>query len=378
MPQARPTVIGAADIRQEPLLHHVSVPGAELAYFEWRPELKGQTPTLLMVHATGFHARVWDPVIARLPGRHVIAMEMRGHGRSVETTHTDGHHAHHLNADHQRTDHPQADPGQASHPGQAIHTRHVNHVNQPGSVGRAAAGTPIHPFSNWEPFGRDVAHFAAALGLQQAVGIGHSMGAHALVQAAAFEPGRFSQLVLIDPVIVSPAAYHLALPAAGAPGAPSTPAALHPAAGRKNHFESAQAMFERFAHRPPYAVFDRQALRAYCDHALLPAPGGVDASAGFVLACAPLTEARIYGTGRSSPGVYASVRALQIPVLIVRARLPDLAILPFDPLGSPTWPGLVHEFHQGREIHLPTATHLLPMEDPALAASIISEALGLG
>ena len=38
-----------------------------------------------MVHATGFHGRVWDQVIHHLPGRHVIAVEQRGHGRSSGT-----------------------------------------------------------------------------------------------------------------------------------------------------------------------------------------------------------------------------------------------------------------------------------------------------
>ena len=66
----------------QPKLHHSPANGLSLASFEWRAALRGATPTLWMVHATGFHGRVWDQVIHHLPGRHVIAVEQRGHGRS--------------------------------------------------------------------------------------------------------------------------------------------------------------------------------------------------------------------------------------------------------------------------------------------------------
>ena len=279
-----------------------------LAWWEWQAGLRGQGRTLLMVHATGFHARVWDQVIHHLPPQHVIALDQRGHGRS-ETA----------------------------------------------------------PFDSWRDFGQDIAGFAVARDLQGAIGIGHSMGAHALVQAAAFEPGRFSQLVLIDPVIPSPAAYHL----------PPPPAHLvPPASGRKNQFESAEAMVARFAQRPPYAHFHPQSLRDYCLHGLKPAPDAHGENPGHQLACAPDFEASIYASARFNPGVYASVLALQIPVLVIRAAKPhDPKAERFDPDASPTWPGLAATFAQGEEIHLPEHCHLVPMQDPALIAKLIAQRL---
>lgn len=286
--------------RAEPQLHRIATNGITLACFEWRAELKGTAPALLLVHATGFHGRVWDQVIGHLPGRHVLAIELRGHGRS------DG-----------------------------------------------------VDFSGWTDFSRDLAGAVAALDLHGAVGVGHSMGAHVLTQAAAFEPGRFSQLMLIDPVIRAPAEYHLPLP---------PPETLHPAAGRKNHFESAEAMFDRFHGRPPYSVFDNVALRDYCEHGLRPVDGG----AGFQLACAPLFEGKVYPMALRNPAIYASIRALQIPVLVIRARPQDPSVKPWDPLGSPTWPALAQEFRLGRDLPL-DKSHMLPMEDPALTARLIEE-----
>lgn len=287
----------------QPKLHHIPVGGLSLAAFEWRAALRGSAPTLWMVHATGFHGRVWDQVIHQLPGHHVIAIEQRGHGRSEGTS-----------------------------------------------------------FDSWADFGRDQAAMAAALDIQGAVGIGHSMGAHALVQAAAYEPARFRQLVLIDPVIRAPAEYHQP---------PVPPGTLHPAAQRKNHFESAQQMFERFADRPPYSVFDTRSLHDYCQHGLRPADDGP----GFQLACAPAFEGQIYPMAMANAGIYASIRALQIPVLVLRARPQDPKVKPWDALGTPTWPALAQEFRNGRDLQLMDKTHMMPMEDPALVARLIAGAM---
>ena len=288
----------------QPKLHHVQANGLSLACFEWRAALRGTAPTLWMVHATGFHGRVWDQVIHHLPGRHVIAAEQRGHGRSE-----------------------------------------------------------ARDFDSWADFSHDQAALAAAFDLRGAVGIGHSMGAHALVQAAALQPGRFRQLVLIDPVLLSPADYHLP---------PVPPGTLHPAASRKNQFASAQAMFERFADRPPYSVFDAKALMDYCQHGLRAADDGQ----GFQLACAPAFEGKVYPLARQNAGIYASIRALQIPVLVVRARPQDPSVKPWDALGTPTWAQLAQEFRFGRDLQLMDKTHMLPMEDPALVARLIVDAMG--
>ena len=133
----------------EPQLHFTQAPGIRLAHFEWHADRRGQGPTVWLVHATGFHARVWDQAVRHLPAdRHVVAIEQRCHGRS----------------------------------------------------------DPV-PFDNWRHFGQDQAAQIDALGLQGALGVGHSMGAHALVQAASLRPGAFRRLILIDPVMSSPDAY---------------------------------------------------------------------------------------------------------------------------------------------------------------------------
>ena len=54
----------------------------------------------------------------------------------------------------------------------------------------------------------------------------------------------------------------------------------------------------------------------------------------------------------------------------------DASILPWDPLGSPTWPGLAAEFPQGRGLQT-DKTHMMPMEDPAMVAQLIHDAMAV-
>jgi lipase len=128
-----------------PLESTIAVNGVTLCLYEW----PGSEPTILLAHATGFHARCWDQVVAQLGGRRVIAVDMRGHGRSSK---------------------------------------------------------PEPPY-NWKPFGQDMAALTRELGLKGAIGAGHSMGGHSMALAAALNPAAFSRLTLIDPVIRPRAGY---------------------------------------------------------------------------------------------------------------------------------------------------------------------------
>jgi lipase len=282
--------------------HRVRVNGVELAYFEWRRALRGSEAPILLAHATGFHARVWDRTIRHLGERHVIALDQRGHGRSQKTE-----------------------------------------------------------ITHWKVFGQDLAAFVCALDLRDVVGVGHSMGGHAMTEAAAACPNRFRRLVLIDPVIAAPEEYN------DDRRLERWRHEKHPIAKRRNRFTSPDEMFKRFRDRAPYAGFDPAALRDYCVYGLLPAPDGN----GSVLACPPEIEASIYMTSRTNAAVYESARAIDIPVLILRAKRGARNNDVMDFASSPTWPGLVREFKNGREVYLANHTHFLPLEAPKLVAGYI-------
>lgn len=295
---------GATAQAAEPALHRLRLNDCELACYERHPELRGRGPTLFFVHATGFHARVWDGIIARLPDTHSVALDQRGHGRSEKKS-----------------------------------------------------------LSHWRTAGEDQAALVEALDLDEIVGVGHSMGAHGMIDAAAACPDRFRRLVLIDPTVSAPETY------AGGGDLPRfRQGELHPAAKRRNRFESVEAMIARLKDRSSFPRFDPQMFRDYCEHALTPAEDGD----GFVLACPPEIEASVYMSARSNGGVYDSARSLEIPVLVLRAQEPSGEMTgPMAFSTSPTWPGLAAEFANGREIHYPDKTHFLPMEIPDEVAALI-------
>ena len=171
--------------------------GPRICYFEWGTP--GKQPVLLL-HATGFHARCWDQTIAALGSDfHVIAIDMRGHGRSDR----------------------------------------------------------VEPYI-WHSFADDICELVTHLSLTDAIGVGHSMGGHCLVHVAAREPGAFKHLVLVDPVIFEPDAYATDR-YRGFEGPED-----HPVSRRHNDFGNWQDMHERFKGRGSFAVWDDRVLEDYC------------------------------------------------------------------------------------------------------------------
>ncbi len=283
----------------EPRQHEFQTSGPKLCYFEWG-EPGGQT--VLLLHATGFHARCWDQTIARLgDGYHVYAVDMRGHGRSDR----------------------------------------------------------VPPYV-WASFAADVGELIEDLGLEGAIGVGHSMGGHCLVQVAASHPDAFERLVLVDPVIFEPDAY------AHDRYRGFDSAADHPVSKRRDDWANWQEMYERFKDRGSFTVWEDAVLVDYCRYGVLPKDDG-----RFELACPPLVEASIY-LGNTSTNIYEEIPKVQIPVTVLRARPRDPsehAIMDFST--SPTWPEVAAQFANGVDVFREDLTHFMPMQDPEFVAGHI-------
>jgi pimeloyl-ACP methyl ester carboxylesterase len=286
--------------RPAPVARPYAVNDITLVVHEWAAQ--GSAVPLVFAHATGFHGRVFDAIVAQFPAHPAYAIDLRGHGRS--------------------------------------------------------GGGPI---DDWRIMARDVAEFLDQAGITGAVGIGHSMGAHTLLQVAADNPERFARLVLFDPVILAPEFYAPTEPLYSADNP-------HPAIRRKRDFASAEEMIARFRERDPYCLFDARVFEDYCRHGLLPAASGE----GMELACAPEMEASVYASSRSNGAILEAARTVDIPVLVVRAQMTTLN----DFKSSPTWPELAKVLPQGTDLYRPDRTHFHPFEDPADAARIIAGFIG--
>ncbi|HAK53145.1 MAG TPA: alpha/beta hydrolase [Gammaproteobacteria bacterium] len=190
---------------------YIEVNGANLCYFETGECLPGRD-SFLFVHATGFHARCWDRTVRHLGNHHVVAVDMRGHGRSDN----------------------------------------------------------VGPYS-WDIFGQDVTEFVRALDLRRIVATGHSMGGHSVCQAAANEPHRFSRLLLVDPVILPPERYT----ETESQRTWLDKVDEHPVSRRRNRFESIEDMIENYAGRGSFSHWQADVLSDYCEFGSVPDGEGV-------------------------------------------------------------------------------------------------------
>ncbi|MFL2526034.1 MAG: alpha/beta fold hydrolase [Candidatus Azotimanducaceae bacterium] len=186
---------------------YLSVNGIKICCFRWG-DPDGRA--LLLVHATGFHARCWDEVVAHLPSDwNIVSVDMRGHGRSEKQ----------------------------------------------GPYG-------------WAQFGSDLNEVTSQLDIKKAIGVGHSMGGYCVTEVAYLSPDVFSDLVLVDPVIRPPDAYD------SQTAVPDGSVEDHPIARRRSQFESWVEMYDRYEQRSPYSLWQRQVFEDYCRHGVIPAREG--------------------------------------------------------------------------------------------------------
>jgi lipase len=280
-----------------PRLIHVAVGDLSFAVWEW----PGEDPPLLLAHGTGFHGRCWDQVIRLLPlARRCLAPEARGHGRSSK---------------------------------------------------------PSPPY-HWPAFARDLASIAEQLQISGAIGIGHSMGGHAVTAVAALRPVTFSKLLLLDPTIRRSEIYG------------TSPLNAGFIRKRRARWPSPDAMWDNFRGRRPFDRWKPAVLRDYCDYGLLPEGGE------YSLACPPEAEASVYECSREvEANLHAAIPSIAQPVTVLRAGATSRPLFSDDPSPSPTDPQLADRFPGGRDVLLPELSHYIPMEDPALVAQQICELL---
>ena len=269
----------------------------KLHYWEWT----GHQPTILFCHAASFHGRCYDPIINEaLHGYHVISLDLRGHGRSQQ------------------------------HP-------------------------PPYRFP-W--LGEDVLEFIESMNLPKTnlLAIGHSVGGYALTRAAAKASRQlFQSLLLLDPVIMNPAAYELGIDLSGSDYVKR----------RRNQWSSIEEMISQFEKRETFARWPKDTLRKYCTYA-------VDDTCKLI--CAPEGEASIYQSSiQSDTNVYPLIEQSKfiqnIPVRIVRATNTDFSRLD----SSPTNPELVQWFRKGQDTRLSNSKHLFPMEQPEIVIGLVKE-----
>lgn len=198
----------------------------------------GSGTPLLLVHATGFCAEVLRPMADALSDHfHSYAIDLAGHGRTDRPT--DGLFA-------------------------------------------------------WADFATDTLAVVDHLGLESAVGFGHSCGGATLLLAEQRRPGTFRSLYCFEPVLF-PDEVHEAFVGDN----PLSVSALR----RRESFASRDEAITNFSSKPPFASLDPRALEAYVASGfeLVPEADGGDGVA-IQLRCRREDEAQVYRQGASHRG----------------------------------------------------------------------------
>jgi pimeloyl-ACP methyl ester carboxylesterase len=267
--------------------------GIEIALLDWG----GSGPLVLLHHANGFCAGLWGLVAEKLRDRfRLVAMDARGHGMSSKP-----------------------DPP------------------QPGAY-------------DWSRFGEDageVAHRLAAEHGAPLYGVGHSFGGTALMMASAADPALFRRLVLVDPVLPSPAFF-----AGAAPRGENRDLASS-ARKRRQVFASRAEARDTWAGRAVFSAWQPRALDLYAEYGLAPHAGG-----GVELACPGEIEATIFDHARLFDALALAGR-VTTPSLILCAERGTFGHALYDQIAA--------RMPDVRIVDVPTG-HLVPMERPDLVA----------
>lgn len=270
-----------------------AVNGVQLRVTDWG----GEGDTIFFGHPTGFLGKIWKPIIERLRVRgyagRIVTFDQRGQGMSSK---------------------------------------------------------PDDCYS-WRELVTDTAELVGELGLEGALGVGHSAGATFVASAAAARPGSFRRLVLIDPILFGSLAKT-------SERAKNNSSMSKRARTRRLVYETRDEMFEALRNRAPYDGWTGEALRTYVDLGTFDRPDGA-----VELLCPGRIEAQLY-EGALEIDPVAEFAKLQIPVLLVGA---DDSNAFREPLRRMAMDAL----SDARYLEFRNATHFIPQEYPDKIAELL-------
>jgi pimeloyl-ACP methyl ester carboxylesterase len=220
---------------------------------------------------------------------------------------------------------------------------------------------PPHELGDWHTLTADLRHQLGQHGVRGAVGIGHSLGSVMTLLAADADPGLFSAVVLIDPVLLSGFG-SVAWRVMKALGLRSLLPIARGARRRRDHWSSRSVVRAAWAAHPVFASWDEQVLDDYLDAGLVEAEDGT-----VRLRYAKEWEARVFETAPHD--AWPELARLRGRVGMVQGERTD-------PFLRPAAARARRLLGADRVRVIPGTTHFLPMEMPREVAQAVIELLG--
>jgi pimeloyl-ACP methyl ester carboxylesterase len=177
------------------------------------------------------------------------------------------------------------------------------------------------------------------------IGVGHSMGGAALLMAEIKAPGTFSELLLIEPIVLPPPFGRFESPLAAM------------AEKRRNQFATRDEARANFASKLPFSAWDPLALDGYIECGL------VETDQGIELACRPEDEAEIYRAA-TQHGAWDLLKNVEVQVTVLAGESSDTHTPEFLRY-------LASQIPNSESDIVPGTGHFLPMELPELVAKRI-------
>lgn len=220
------------------------------------------------------------------------------------------------------------------------------------------AHNPDYPVTdNWKHLANELADEIAERYCEPVIGIGHSLGGVLHLLAAFEKPELYSEIVLLDAPIISPAS-SFGLKVMKRTGLLKRYPPASTTRFRRRSFRSREEAEEYFSSKPKFAAFDPEVLEDYLAHGLR------RSGAGLKLSFEPEIEAKIYTTIPTDLPDYKG--RLEVKTFYIggtdsyEARLARLGFM------KRNFP-IEFRFIEG--------SHLFPLESPNLTASLIKELL---
>lgn len=204
---------------------------------------------------------------------------------------------------------------------------------------------------DWAKMGDDLAGFIRAIGLNEPICVGHSMGGATIVHAEGRNPGTVGPAILIDPIILPPNIYGVPVSYEQQPMAART-------IRRRYEWASSEEMLEVYSAKLPFKTWQPSELENYVRYGTEPSPLG-----GVRLKCPPKIEADCYVGGHAT-SPWPSLEKLRPPVLLLRGTESDTGrVVHLDKIARTIPSARIKET---------PGTHFVPMDHPLTVVNEIT------
>jgi pimeloyl-ACP methyl ester carboxylesterase len=214
---------------------------------------------------------------------------------------------------------------------------------------------PLWPASSptevgdWSVLAKDLRDELGRRGVRGCVGVGHSLGAVCSLLAAVEDPGLFSTVVAIDPIVLT--GWHSRMwGAMKRIGIGDALPIVRGAVRRRDRWPDRETARIGYLSKKMFRWWDLEVFDDYLHHGIVPGPDG-----GVVLRYSKRWEAQVF---RVSPhDLWPILRRMPIPTIFVEGEHTDT----FLPAAAAR---VGREVPDARVLVIPDSSHFVPMEKP--------------